>query len=1757
MNKLLLQIFFFTTSLLTILSQTPKEELEKLIESYQIPYDFKWYDPQKIYVKLITNKDKIYYVESDSIFSVESYFNGKPHRYLHLIHKSREIPIYIGSANEFFDSGDTLIFLGSRPAGDTTWFDPFSSYEVFYLYFDETNEGLRFSNFDNTSTPRKRTDYINVRYHFEEHHKYSIGQPETSSQTVGGEGWVWELLSPSDQWIKQENFKLGINLYPSTYTDSATFRFFFLSAKFDSNSTRHNISISINNEIAFNRIFEPGKNMLAEFKYPTENLYLGTNFLEIENKGSFKSPGILALPDVVGFQYFEYFGKDIPFAKDGFISCYFNQESSHTSVEISNLRNPLTYLIDTTSKRLSILNSFPSIAFWAKLLDNELRISLNDSIQTSNQKGLHLVTYDSATRSMKYFYYLGDNNKIIAEIRNLSKNSIYIVVFNGNRINNDVVNFFESEGSTSVQRTKDNYQWIFARKIGSDEKFEKINNTARFSLFGQFPANYSNRFTTILNLPQIENIHHFYISDAYALEQAKVKQVIASNLYDTLQQADVIVVCPKIFEDVAAKYIDYRKSTNPEKSFILALTENIYKEFNYGKKSPWAIKRFLAWAYNKWQKPRPSYLVLLGDANFDTRNVLEGSIYKDFVPTFGWPPIDAWYSYLEGNDFVPDIHVGRIPIKTIQEGYDYLEKIKEYDAAQTAPWMKNFLFLSGGENYLEREYFYDRLKGDFADYILGLSPICVRSKVIRKSDEIVGSEADASFIRAAINEGVTFMLFAGHGSAKVFDTDGWKVQTLNNKGKYGFFSSFSCNTANFAEPTLICRNEEYTLFPDKGFVATIGSVEVSIRLYSLILASHLLTTIADSNVKTDYLVALLDIAKEKMIKSYVDYYTILTTYNYVFLGDPLLRMKIPRKPDFYFINNYVDIVNESGKSDFTQSDSIFIVKGVIGNAGFSTSGNYSLWLIHTYSGKSDTLKKYISELCFPVDFHFQIPIQKRVGTHNFKIWINPEKKIEEFNYNNNILSYNIEVYASSLLPVEPLSHWNVPATNPLFRFVDPNFVPERDSVSFKIYQKRVQENYLLYSSHKDEIELHPVKIDWRPKISLSVGSFWLSAQKTSKDTTILAQQLLIPFHTMRSSTDTTVLLSFQSNDDFSYSKFKTTNLLYDTIENAFKFDTIKIPYKIMSCVGKRIDDRGKEITVNNKVYVTMAPDLDIVGFHVVLISHKDFSLIKYKIFETWGTDPPEKDSSSIHLVRFLRDSVPEKDYIFLVLNNSALRVPIAHQLYNPKSPGSLDTLRQAFREWGCKFADSLGSDLNRFGNSFFMVGRVFQGKKILIDEGFDFDGDTVESSSFIYQIPRTAKIKSPILGPAKNWKTLKFSVNHKDTTIKTQTSIYGLTAPFEYQKEIISENLDGSIFDITSSKYKSYPYIIFETEISNPEESQDFSYGNVSCEYVPSPEIAILLEKPQAKQIDTLRGEELSFSTKIFNLSTKVSIDTASLLLIQRTVSQENTYDKFHKLNLLPNDSACFKGIIISDKLDKQTTFNFVAKQNLAELYSFNNLDYLNVSLREDTTKPSIFLYLDGIKIRGGEYVSKKPSIFIEIYDNSRLPFDTSSTTLLINITKNELGKNSRFISYGRNVPLKCSYELESDELEYGLNHFTVYTIDPSGNRDTLDVPVYVARKAKIQSYSVVPNPITEEASFFINYISPQRGATAYVEIFDFIGNKIRTISKPISMNEDYIFWDGLDNDGRSIPQGVYLFRINVVGEIYSEPIFGKILKVK
>ena len=88
---------------------------------------------------------------------------------------------------------------------------------------------------------------------------------------------------------------------------------------------------------------------------------------------------------------------------------------------------------------------------------------------------------------------------------------------------------------------------------------------------------------------------------------------------------------------------------------------------------------------SNWAKPAPSYVLLVGDGTYDYQDY-EGFGGKNFVPTymvhsldFGETGCDNWFVCLDGEgDFLPDMFIGRIPVKTVAETNTVVKKILNY-----------------------------------------------------------------------------------------------------------------------------------------------------------------------------------------------------------------------------------------------------------------------------------------------------------------------------------------------------------------------------------------------------------------------------------------------------------------------------------------------------------------------------------------------------------------------------------------------------------------------------------------------------------------------------------------------------------------------------------------------------------------------------------------------------------------------------------------------------------------------------------------------------------------------------------------------------------------------------------------------------------------------------------------------------------------------------------------------------------------------
>lgn len=102
-----------------------------------------------------------------------------------------------------------------------------------------------------------------------------------------------------------------------------------------------------------------------------------------------------------------------------------------------------------------------------------------------------------------------------------------------------------------------------------------------------------------------------------------------SHWHSAQPGTDIAMITYADFADALAPLV--RAHQAERKSSAVAPIMDLYDEFNFSERSPYAIRRFLQTANQSWKKP-PTYLLLNGRASFDPRNYL-GLGNLDLVPT--------------------------------------------------------------------------------------------------------------------------------------------------------------------------------------------------------------------------------------------------------------------------------------------------------------------------------------------------------------------------------------------------------------------------------------------------------------------------------------------------------------------------------------------------------------------------------------------------------------------------------------------------------------------------------------------------------------------------------------------------------------------------------------------------------------------------------------------------------------------------------------------------------------------------------------------------------------------------------------------------------------------------------------------------------------------------------------------------------------------------------------------------------------------
>jgi len=355
-----------------------------------------------------------------------------------------------------------------------------------------------------------------------------------------------------------------------------------------------------------------------------------------------------------------------------------------------------------------------------------------------------------------------------------------------------------------------------------------------------------------------------------------------SHLKKNNCRADYIVIVPQGFADAAGELVNLRRSSGLEG--IVVYLEDIYNEFNHGLASPRAIKEFLSYACNRWNGNNLKYVVLAGEGTYDYKDNLgygENLIPPIMVNTpRGLFAADNQYGDLSGDDGIPDIAVGRLPVATEEELRSYIKKLSDYEGA-SGEWTDRVIMAADN---------CDR-GGDFPSDCDRLSQLISGydvEKVYLPQFSDINQAREKLF--HSINLGAVLINYMGHAGLDSFTREGlFKMEDVNdlqNEDRLPVLTAMTCIAGRFSLPGFDTLSEAVILRKDGGAIAVWGPTGASSNFLACNLAEEFFYNIFQSDKKT------LGRAVLQAIENFTHKGGPLFMVNiYNLLGDPTLEIK--------------------------------------------------------------------------------------------------------------------------------------------------------------------------------------------------------------------------------------------------------------------------------------------------------------------------------------------------------------------------------------------------------------------------------------------------------------------------------------------------------------------------------------------------------------------------------------------------------------------------------------------------------------------------------------------------------------------------------------------------------------------------------------------------------------------------------------------------------------------------------------------------
>jgi len=1715
-------------------------------------------------VKILTKKDDIVSVSFKDILQYNPKFEGKNISTIFLYHNNTEQFCKIGSTDSIIDQNDVLYFLGKRPIGEQEWVDKqrdqYAHSEAFFLsYEDRRNENSQFSKLNQSYLTQEEVTSVYVEQVFEDYKEYFPGflrfpgpRDDLSlypSTRTPGEAQYTSLLSTFNK-DNPASYEHSIYFVPSLdITDSLQVLASFIGLNDIHTFSTPQLRIEPNHKAVFqgfkDTIIEEYSAQIEKIlpiQLNYENSYFGKNSFKMLSGMPESLNQFMGVTDWQAVNKITLKGKVQPFTFTSTFAFTSQKSTIPKSLLVSGFSNSEIAVLDSNNNSFEIFSGVPGIQVLVSASHNEIQSILDDSLMITNDNFLFTtISKDANSKEILTFQTIS-LQQVNSFLTNPSLEYVIIAGKNTSNLPSDLKSFL------SIQNDNQTFAIEFKNQVRINSVVS--SNMASYSEFIKHPN--GKKYQVALKIPS-DSESKYYLSEISNNNSSIVDSVQHFTLRDNSNKANYLIISHQNFLAQSEELAQFHKDSKNVLTKIVDV-EQIYNEFSFGKKSPYAIRNFLNLTLQIWEKA-PTYVTLFGDASNDPNKYIPRSVKTDFVPTFGRPSSDFWYVFSDSSRFRTNFYIGRIPAQSSEEASNYVSKVKQYANVPNQQWLKSTHIITGGFNKQELD-FNKATSARISDYISGLVFCGQHKSVIREleSNETSYFRQQADTILRNLNNGVLMNFYIAHGASDVFQIAGWEVERLKNFGKYFMLFTGACQTGNFSNSENSCRNETYLVAKDKGSIVSTGitgwgelSTEAKIPTTMI---QYLMFDSDGTWGSVFYKAKNLN----NFLDSKLDSFDISLTHQFpmafhslmqhTFLGDPMVSIPLSKTTDYILTDLEIET------PILATTDSIAILKGFIFNKGFNKIPPEIITLIITTvsddTTRSDTLS--FQTRCEAIEFRKELPFYGSIG--NYKVYCKIEtRNAKEFS-SNNLDSITFSVFNLGAIALDPSPFWNLRSNAPNYRFYIPN---SSDSMTISC----VISKYLDFSNlskefifsennqtEKGNFIISKNFVTWSPEKKLEVETLYELEINVTRGNSEETLPIKIPFYTSNTMNN-----SVELNINTQSFQFVSNSKTLEKSNQSYKLPNKNVPIQLLSN-GKYINSQGtvvryRQININDYPIVPLVNNRAI---SIATMKDTDSTISNLVEFDFYKDS---EDTSAFTRFRTFLDTTDTNTYIFLVVSDDNFSGFLTKESTDIRSMDSLRTLLNSF---GSRLIDSITLP----GTSFVLMGKKGwkpgQGiEKIGIGE------DTISISTNLRIQGKSGIITLPSFGPVSQWIEANSVIKNRNSYIlneKFYSKSFGNTTEFSTIR-----NGDTVQLDVSQPSLLSNPFITSSIEVESNQNllNDSIVVSSYFHSFLPFTETSVTTSFGNSGPI--MRGDSLTLNHTIENHMFR---DSNSVYEITFSVRTEDNVEVFKTSNLieslLPNQSLTVEMTVptlnFSGNLKGVTT---LFPLNKKEFFEFNNTFVNSIGTFEDKVKPTIKIYMDDKEVKSGSVVGNRPMVRVEISDNSSLPLTSSQQRIRINskiITQNNVEQYSlRSIqNLGNNTLI---FEFLSDILQFGEVILQVFAEDGSTNKDTSYFSVFREKNSSISNILVFPQPITNNATLQFFYSGSELFAQCSIEIYNSLGQKIAVQNEKIQLGENRIQLNLRDTELNSLPIGTYFFTLSLVDIFVLNKPFGTFVIIR